>query len=72
MKYKVSIFKTNVKNEQEANQLIIYLQKIIPDFQINFDLEDCDKILRIEGNRDVSSLVIKLLNAKDISCKPII
>jgi hypothetical protein len=68
----VTIFKTNVKTEPVANQLILYLQRIIPDFQINFDLEDCDNILRIEGNRDVSVLVIKLLNAKGIYCHPIL
>lgn len=67
----VTIFETNVETERIADQLIIYLQKIIPDFQINFDLEDCDNILRIEGNRDVSMLVIKRLNAKGIYCKPI-
>lgn len=71
VKTEVKIFKTNVESEQMASQLITYLQRIIPDFQINFDLEDCDNILRIEGNREVSLLVINLLNTKGIDCKPI-
>ena len=64
----VKIFKTNVKDETLAELLIIYLQKIIPDCLINFDLEDSDRILRISGHREVSSLVINALSEKGIDC----
>lgn len=67
----VKIFKTNVKDKSLADLLIVYLQKIIPDFLINFDLEDNDRILRISGNREVSGLVMKTLLENGIDCQPI-
>lgn len=45
------IFKTNVQTEIEALLLTRLLGKIFSEAKINFDLEDCDKILRIEGLR---------------------
>lgn len=67
----VKIFKTNVTDKNLADLLILYLQKIIPDFLINFDLEDRDKILRVSGNREVSGLVIGVLAAQGIECEPL-
>lgn len=65
----VEIFKTNVQDEQHADLLIISLQQAIPDFLINFDLEDRDRILRISGNRDVSGMVISFLRREGVECK---
>jgi hypothetical protein len=48
MDAKVEIFKTNVADESTAEQVINSLLELIPEARINFDLEDCDKILRIE------------------------
>ena len=46
----VEIFKTNVNNQQLANRIIADLIHLYPNYRINFDLEDCDNILRIEDN----------------------
>ncbi|SFD09858.1 hypothetical protein [Flavobacterium phragmitis] len=45
----VEIFKTNVQKESEKDYVIAVMQTQFPDYKINFDLEDCDKILRVEG-----------------------
>lgn len=45
----VEIFKTNVQKESDRDYIMAVIQKQFPDYKINFDLEDCDKILRIEG-----------------------
>ncbi len=45
----VEIFKTNVQKESDRDHVIAVIQNQFPDYKINFDLEDCDKILRIEG-----------------------
>ena len=45
----VEIFKTNVQKESEKEYVIAVIQTQFPDYKINFDLEDCDKILRVEG-----------------------
>jgi hypothetical protein len=44
----VEIFKTNVGDFKGAAAIIAYLSKHFPHYQANFDLEDCDRILRIE------------------------
>ena len=45
----VEIFKTNVNDPSEAQRIIKLLSYRFPAFMINFDLQDCDKILRIKG-----------------------
>ena len=48
--YKVAeIFKTNIDNSDTAELIIKQLKEILPRAKINFDLHDCDKILRIEA-----------------------
>lgn len=46
----VSVFKTNVLLETEAQKLIRLISHKFPRLKVNFDLEDCDKILRVEGS----------------------
>lgn len=46
----IEVFKTNVLFQKDALQIADTLEKIMINAKINFDLEDCDKILRIEGN----------------------
>ena len=46
----VEIFRTNVQDDKEANKLVNLLLNINSVYQINFDLEDEDKILRVESN----------------------
>ena len=60
----VEVFKTNINTKKKAKQVITFLKELFPVAKINFDLEDCDNILRIE-TVDASiddKLVIELLN----------
>lgn len=45
----IEVFKTNVKDEVQSRVLINLLHKTFPGFKANFDLDDCDKILRVCG-----------------------
>ena len=45
----VEIFKTDVSTISDANFIIKELRRHFPSFRINFDLNDCDKILRLEA-----------------------
>ncbi len=60
----VEVFKTNVSTQSQANMLVDQIHKNFIDYKANFDLEDCDKILRIKCvNAFIEpSLVINLLN----------
>lgn len=65
----VEVFKTNV---HEVDQSTILLQKLLahfPENKINFDLEDCDKILRVEGERILPGRIMELLNAEGHECE---
>jgi hypothetical protein len=57
----VEVFKINVQEVDDANMLIQKLRKHFPNYKINFDLEDCDKILRIEGNRINAKVVLEIV-----------
>lgn len=45
----VTVFKTNVSTKIRAKSIVEKLASELSGCRINFDLEDCDKILRIEG-----------------------
>lgn len=45
----VEIFKTNVSTEKEARETTRLLLRLYPIYKINFDLEDEEKILRVEA-----------------------
>jgi hypothetical protein len=44
----VQVFKTTVDDERVTIRIIQELQRLFPGSKINFDLEDCDRILRID------------------------
>lgn len=47
----VEVFRTNVSTIAEATLAEQVLSSILPKAIISFDLEDCDKILRIETSQ---------------------
>jgi hypothetical protein len=59
----VEVFKTNVRNRDQAGMLIDQIHKSFAEYRANFDLEDCDKILRVKCTTGLiqSSVLINLL-----------
>ena len=45
----IEVFKTDVKDKLHSRVLIDLLHKTFPGYRANFDLDDCDKILRVCG-----------------------
>jgi hypothetical protein len=45
----VEVFKTNVTNRVHANRLIDQIHHAFREYKANFDLEDCDRILRVKS-----------------------
>ncbi|HEY9177686.1 MAG TPA: hypothetical protein VIN07_08355 [Flavipsychrobacter sp.] len=64
----VEVFKTNVSNPQQADELICLLRDLLPESRINFDLEDCDKVLRIDHESVAPHEVIRLLAGRGVKC----
>lgn len=66
----VEVFKTSVTDERAANELLNTLQCLLPLASINFDLQDCDRILRIEIKADtIQELVKTHLKEKNVVCE---
>ena len=65
----VEVFKTNVHRVEMADQLVSTLLVHFPFSMINFDLEDCDKILRIEDKEVCAESIIELMNLKGFACE---
>lgn len=60
----VEVFRTNVSDEKDAARLQEKLMKVNVHFKINFDLEDRDKVLRIESNEiiDFRNVIVIINN----------
>ena len=65
----VEIFKTDVEEIGQASALTELLLKHLPHCDINFDLDDCDKILRIAGNSICVEEIKNILTQKGFECQ---
>lgn len=64
----VEVFKTNVTAAKEAAELVALLQGCFPGGIISFDLEDCDRVLRVEARVVSTEKIIQLLQSADYEC----
>ena len=66
----IEIFKTNVQNKSQAKQIINLLKNIFSEATINFDLNDCDKILRVAGiKKSYTKTIVTDLNNLGYTCE---
>lgn len=65
----VAIFKTDVFDHRTAQLIVRHLQQRYPAFTINFDLEDCDRILRVEGLEIPSSMITRAMSILGFFCE---
>ena len=65
----VEIFKTDVNKKTKAKNILSTLQKEFPHLKINFDLGDCDKILRVEGPIISIDKIISLMEKQKYLCE---
>jgi hypothetical protein len=45
----IEVFKTNVTHPHEAFIIETLIHEVYPSYRVNFDLEDCDNIMRIKS-----------------------
>jgi hypothetical protein len=67
----IEVFKTNVKTKKKADLVINLIKEIVPVGKINFDLEDRDKILRIEAKEIQVEPILHLLMNSGFTCIPL-
>ena len=65
----VEVFKTNVAKEKQAAMLADMLLRLFRPVRINFDLEDCDKILRVEGKDIPAEEIMETLKRNGYQCQ---
>jgi hypothetical protein len=65
----VEVFKTNVQKKAQSKMLLCMLSEVFPSFKINFDLSDCDKVLRVEGDNMEALRIMTLVNEYGFKCE---
>ena len=65
----IEVFKTNVRTKKQASKILPKLSIQYPTAKINFDLDDCDKILRIESEEIIADEIIQILLHCDYQCE---
>ena len=69
----VEVFKTNVVSRGQAALLLQQIHKRFPAYRANFDLQDCDRILRVVSATGVVEVaaVMKLLHDNGFYAEPL-
>ena len=65
----VEVFKTDVQKKAQSKMLVCILSEAFPSFKINFDLSDCDKVLRVEGDDIEAVRIMILVKESGFSCE---
>tara|TARA_R110002049_G_scaffold251501_1_gene425848 strand:- start:310 stop:543 length:234 start_codon:yes stop_codon:yes gene_type:complete len=66
----VLVFKTSITNNEEIDKLQPILNRLMKTNDLwNFDLEDCDNILRVETNHLQPESVLGLLGMHGFYCE---
>ncbi len=64
----IEVFKTNVETKKQARKILTQLSNQYPNVHVNFDLSDCDRILRVEGETVLPERIIELIQANGFCC----
>jgi hypothetical protein len=64
----IEVFKTNVEETVQAKRILDILLEHFPDNKINFDLHDCDRILRVEGKSFCPAKIMTLVMENGFKC----
>jgi len=65
----IEVFKTNVQKKAQSKMLLSILSEAFPSFKINFDLSDCDKVLRVEGENMQAPGIVLLVEKYGFKCE---
>jgi hypothetical protein len=65
----VEIFRTDVTEQVHATQLLEVLRERFPDYDLHFDLDDCDRILRAAGGMVDVTAILETLRGNGFYCE---
>lgn len=58
MQIMIYVFKTSVDSPSKLESASALLHELLPETLWNFDLEDCDNILRIDSEHEIVDLIV--------------
>lgn len=65
----ILIFKTSVTTKKAAKSISPLLHKLLSNAIWNFDLNDCDNILRIDTKENVANEIITAMRGSGFTCE---
>ncbi len=65
----IYVFKTSVKTKTQVKKLQPHINKILSCEKWNFDLDDCDNILRIDSRKNIVVKITELLKSHQYHCE---
>ena len=65
----IYVFKTSVETKTQVKKLKPHIDKILPGEKWNFDLDDCDNILRIDSRENIVVQITVLLKSHQYHCE---
>lgn len=65
----IYVFKTSVESKRQVENLKPHIEKILSSAHWNFDLEDCDRILRVDSDKNIVLEITDVLSAHQFYCK---
>jgi hypothetical protein len=67
----VEVFKTNVKDPDQAKKILLQIHRSFASYKANFDLDDCDRILRIYTTEEAIELsfLLRFLKTLEIEAE---
>ncbi len=68
----IEVFKTNVRRKNDAKRLLKIFNRHCNECKINFDLSDCDKVLRVEGTNICPDKIIEMVTVNGYQCEVLV
>ena len=65
----IHVFKTSVTTKEDILKIKQALDELLLPGTWNFDLDDCDNILRVDSDAARANLVIKFMKEKNFECE---
>lgn len=65
----VEVFKTDIDTVDRRQIVLRLLRQTYPGFKINLDLDDCDRVLRVEGDKVLCHSIINLVQSTGAFCE---
>ena len=65
----IEVFQTDVADEKQADEIKQLLLGHFPSSRVNFDLQDRDRVLRVEGNDFTTDHIMQIVNGTGVVCR---